>query len=455
MNELEFQQQLASAGMSVEQASVKSKLFVEAANALRAAGVTSDDLHYWFVPGRIEFLGKHTDYAGGRSLICALERGFCVVAAARDDDKVRITDAARLERVEFSVSPNLIPPVGLWSNYPMTVASRVAQNFPGTLRGADLVFISDLPPAAGLSSSSALVIAIFSVLARVNALDQRSEYKKNIVTEEDLAGYLGTVENGQSFGGLAGSKGVGTFGGSQDHTAILCSSTGELRQYSFCPVNHERSIKLPCDYLFVIGVSGVSADKTGDALEKYNRVSLLASEVLAIWRSATGRADTTLIAAATSSADAPARMREALRTSRSFAFSPLELLNRFEQFFIECTEIIPGVAEALAAGNVNDIGVLIDRSQEGAERWLGNQVPETIELARSARELGAVAASAFGAGFGGSVWAMVKSDRAEIFAREWAARYRSRFECFEDRSAFFSTRAGPAMFEFSDRCAER
>ncbi|MDX1430536.1 MAG: galactokinase family protein, partial [Rhodothermales bacterium] len=32
----------------------------------------------FFVPGRIEVLGKHTDYAGGRSLTCATEHGFCV-----------------------------------------------------------------------------------------------------------------------------------------------------------------------------------------------------------------------------------------------------------------------------------------------------------------------------------------------------------------------------------------
>src|SRR6266705_5107272 len=93
MDEFEFQQRLASSGVSVNQASVKAKLFVEARNALRAAGVTSDDLHYCFAPGRIEFLGKHTDYAGGRSLICALERGFCVVATRRPDYRVRIRDA--------------------------------------------------------------------------------------------------------------------------------------------------------------------------------------------------------------------------------------------------------------------------------------------------------------------------------------------------------------------------
>lgn len=450
MDEFEFRQRLASSGVSATQASVKAKLFAEAANALRETGASSEGLRYWFVPGRIEFLGKHTDYAGGRSLICALERGFCVAASARDDARVRITDAGRLDHVEFSLSPRLIPRAGHWSNYPMTVASRVAQNFPEALRGADIAFMSDLPPAAGLSSSSALVIAIFCVFARVNALDQRNEYASNIRSLEDLAGYLGTIENGQSFGSLAGSKGVGTFGGSQDHTAILCCRPGELSLYSFCPVRHERSIALPGDCVFVIGVSGVSADKTGDALEKYNRVSLLAAEVLAIWRSATGRADATLMTAATSSADAPGRMRETLRASRSSAFPPEDLLNRYEQFLSESIEIIPGVAQALAGGAGVKIGAFVDRSQDGAERLLGNQVPETIALARLARELGAVAASAFGAGFGGSVWALVKTDRAESFKSEWAGRYWSQFPESAKRSEFFLTCAGPSMLEFAN-----
>jgi galactokinase len=449
MDELEFRQKLVSSGVSAGQASVKTKLFAAAALSLLETGVSSDSLRYWFVPGRIEFLGKHTDYAGGRSLVCALERGFCVAASARDDDRVRITDVGRNDRVEFSWSSELIPRAGHWSNYPMTVASRVAQNFPGALRGADIAFISDLPLAAGLSSSSALVTAIFSVLAKVNALDQRDEYAREIHTLEDLAGYLGSIENGQSFGSLAGSKGVGTFGGSQDHTAILCSRPGQLSEYSFCPVRHARPITLPVDHVFVIGVSGVSADKTGDALEKYNRVSLLAAEVLAIWRRTTGRQDSTLMSAVTSSADAHERMREALRASRSSAFSPQDLLNRFEQFFIECTEIIPGVAQALAAGDVDKIGVLIDRSQDAAERLLGNQVPETIALARLARELGAVAASAFGAGFGGSVWALVRTDSAESVKSAWAQRYWSRFPEPAKRSEFFLTCAGPSMIAFS------
>jgi galactokinase len=450
MDEFEFGQILISSGLSAGQAGVKARIFAETRSALLDSGASPGDLHYYFVPGRIEFLGKHTDYAGGRSLICALERGFCIAAAPRHDDIVRITDARRGDRVEFRLSPELIPLAGHWSNYPMTVASRIAQNFPATLRGVDIAFMSDLPPAAGLSSSSALVIAIFSALARVNDLERREEYTREIDGLESLAGYLGTVENGQSFGSLIGGKGVGTFGGSQDHTAILCCNPGRLSQYSFCPVRQEGSIALPSDYLFVIAVSGVSADKTGAAQEKYNRVSIMAAEILSIWRKETGRLDATLMAAATSSADAAERMRLVLRGSRSSSFSPQDLLNRFEQCFVECTEIIPGVARALAAGEADKIGALVDRSQEAGARLLGNQVPETIDLARGARELGAVAASAFGAGFGGSVWAMVKSDRAESFKSEWADVYCSRFPETASRSEFFVTSAGPPMIEFAN-----
>jgi galactokinase len=307
-----------------------------------------------------------------------------------------------------------------------------------------------LSPAAGLSSSSALVIAIFFALARINALEERVEYRREIHSLENLAGYLGTVENGQNFGSLKGTKGVGTFGGSQDHTAILCCLPGQLSQYSFCPVRFERAIDLPRGHVFAIGVTGVSAAKTGDALAKYNRASLISSEVLAMWRSVTGRDDPTLMAAATSSASAPDQMREALKKSLSSSFTAEELLNRFEQFRAECLDIIPGVAEALASGDVQRIGEMVDRSQLGAERGLGNQVPETITLARLARELGAVAASAFGAGFGGSVWALVNTDNAEEFRSKWADQYRSRFPESAAASEFFLTCAGPPMIEFAN-----
>ena len=131
-------------------------LLDRAAAALEGLGAApSPAWTTWFVPGRLEVLGKHTDYAGGRSLLCAVERGFCIIASPRDDSQLRIVDAATTSVVSFEIDADLGPPGG-WANYPATVARRVARNFCAT-RGADIAFESDLPQAAGMSSSSALL----------------------------------------------------------------------------------------------------------------------------------------------------------------------------------------------------------------------------------------------------------------------------------------------------------
>src|SRR5207237_3528995 len=134
-----------------------------------------------------------------------------------------------------------------WSNYPFTVMRRVARNFPEELRGVDLAFASDLPPAAGLSSSSALIVATFLALADANDLTNRAEYAAAVRGAEDLAAYLGAIENGSSFRDLAGDRGVGTQGGSEDHTALLCARPRALVQYAFAPIRFERAVRLPND----------------------------------------------------------------------------------------------------------------------------------------------------------------------------------------------------------------
>jgi galactokinase len=116
-----------------------------------------------------------------------------------------------------------------------------------------------------------------------------------------------------------------------------------------------------------------------------------------------------------------------------------------EQFHAE-SRIVRAAGDALVRGDLTKLGALVDESQGNAERLLGNQVPETIALARSARALGAIAASAFGAGFGGSVYALVRVGEAMEFKRVWAERYTEAFPGAAAKASFFVTRAGvPAM----------
>ncbi|MEO7085077.1 MAG: galactokinase family protein [Gemmatimonadaceae bacterium] len=443
--------------MSESAAEEKARLFARARaalDALRAGESTSPTPDAYWVPGRIEFLGKHTDYAGGHSLLCTVERGICLLAIARPDRRLRIVDAARpADIVDTAIDADSESTAGHWSTYPAAVARRIALNFGEPLVGADIAFVSDLPLASGLSSSSALVVATFLALSRINDLANRREYSRNIHTAEDLAGYLGAVENGRDFGELAAAAGVGTFGGSEDHTAILCSTRDSLVDYGFCPVRFQARFPLPPDHEFVIASSGIVAEKIGAARDAYNRASLAVVRALELWNRTTGRSDATLAVALDSSRGAIGEMRRiiadevnddpALVSAGGLSRDDARwLMARVRQFHLE-TELIPQAGFALSDGALLQLGAVVDRSQLAAERDLGNQIPVTIWLARDARLNGATAASAFGAGFGGSVYALVRSEIAEAFCAGWSERYREMFPDAGASAMFFRTRAGP------------
>ena len=95
-------------------------------------------------------------------------------------------------------------------------------------------------------------------------------------------------------------------------------------------------------------------------------------------------------------------------------------------------------------GDATAFGALASASQDDAERLLRNQTPETSTLARIARELGAYAASGFGAGFGGSVWALVGKDDVQSFPARWLTEYRTRFGGHETATTF-EARPGPPL----------
>ena len=444
-------QRLAGRGLKKATVSDKAALFARAAQHLLDAGAAAAERALaFFVPGRIEVLGKHTDYAGGRSIVCATEQGFCWLALPLSQPVLRVSAVELGEEVEFAFAPQLQPRHGHWSNYPMTVARRLARNFAKPLQGAHMAFASDLPPAAGMSSSSAMMIATYLPLASINGLEQNAVFSEHIKDKLSLAAYLGTIENGQSFGQLSGDKGVGTFGGSEDHTAILCSKADFLGQFAYCPARFERRIALPQDYCFAVAFSGVAAEKTGAAQAQYNRAAALLGAVVAAWQQATGEAHVYLADILASAPQARHRLRQILGQSSGGEFSGEELEVRLQHFIAENEEIVGVAGDTLATGDLSAFGKWVDRSQELTHTLLDNQVPPTIALAHLARRCGAVAASAFGAGFGGSVWAVVKNAEATPFIEAWSGAYADAFPPASAAARFFLTGAGPAAFDVGE-----
>ncbi len=397
----------------------------------------------WIVPGRIEIVGKHTDYAGGRSLVAAVPRGFAVVAGPRGDDLVTAYDARWDARME--VRPGADGPAFTgWANYVAVVARRLAHNFPGAALGCDVVFASDLPRAAGVSSSSALVVGLASALTRRARLADRPEWQAALPSPLEVAGYFGAVENGLSFASLASRTGVGTHGGSEDHTAILACRGGSVSAFSYLPVRRVGDRRFPDAWRFVVMASGVEADKAGSANARYNRASLGTQALADVWGRARGGARPTLgsILAEPGAVEALADM---LAETPVSGFGADELARRLAHFVAEDSRV-PLVLEAIGRADAAAMGELAAASQRDADALLGNQIPETVALAGLARSSGAFAASSFGAGFGGSVWALVEAARAREFAARWQAAYAQAVPAGRD-VPWFIARPAPAVVD--------
>ncbi len=413
-----------------------------------------------FVPGRVELFGKHTDYAGGSSLLLATRQGLRMAARPAAEERIRIIPADRPGDVRlFRPGERPTLPPGDWLNYPATTARRLALNFgsQASLTGVDIAFAGDLPIAAGMSSSSALMVATFLVLAHLWHLDETPAWRAELSEVERLVEYLGCVENGENYGTLVGESGVGTFGGSEDHAAMLLCRPGRIASCSFAPTRLHEQIVWPRDWSCVIASSGVRAEKTGARLADYNRASRRARLAVELWNEARGTGLRHLgeLAAGRDRSECDAIVdflaaRGRARENRNGPGEPqpepedLDPAGRFRQFVGEECVYTPAAREALRTADLEALGRAAERSHRAAREDLGTVIPETDRLQALAREAGAPAASYFGAGFGGSVWAVVPEtgSGAEAFARTWLEAYTHEFPERSETALTLITRPG-------------
>lgn len=111
-------------------------------------------------PGRIEFVGNHTDYNGGDVLGVAVKQGIFLAARTREDRWVRGISESGTTLFECSLDDlEVRPPVTSWSCYPLGVLWAIQKHGLRFPNGFDIAVMSDLPSGAGMSSSAALELA--------------------------------------------------------------------------------------------------------------------------------------------------------------------------------------------------------------------------------------------------------------------------------------------------------
>lgn len=120
----------------------------------------NSDVRVYFAPGRVNLIGEHIDYNGGRVLPCALTLGTYAAVRKRNDDRLRFYSMNFPEEgvIESKIGEYEANAEGRWTDYPMGVLWAFQENSMVPPCGMDLVIYGDLPGGAGLSSSASLEV---------------------------------------------------------------------------------------------------------------------------------------------------------------------------------------------------------------------------------------------------------------------------------------------------------
>ena len=224
-------------------------------------------------PGRVNLMGRHIEHRGGSVNVMAVEAATVFVAAPREDDIVHLAnvDPAYPEG-EFSigmaapgagstqawldwlstevVKSELSQSRGSWMNYVKGAAYRFREVLDFHLSGMDVMVGGNIPVAAGLSSSSSLVVATAEALSALNCLNMPD---RQFV---DLCG------EGEWF--------VGSRGGAGDHAAMRCSRKGCLTHLNFKPFSIGKSVPFPPSCSVIVADSLEQSKKSEGSRDVFN-----------------------------------------------------------------------------------------------------------------------------------------------------------------------------------------
>ncbi len=228
-------------------------------------------------PGRVNVMGRHVDHQGGNCNLMTIGYETLMTARRRNDDKVTLSNLnAEFPSAEFSIGElvrdlpwddwqtlvaskklaKLLKQYGVsWSDYIKAVFLRFQKHFYNhKLCGMDIIVSGNVPMAAGLSSSSTLVVGAAEAVVGANRLDLEPD---KLVT---LCG------EGEWF--------VGTRGGAADHAAVKMGECNKVVKVGFFDFKVEKMVRFPEEYALIVADSGIKARKSSNAKDQFNhRVS--------------------------------------------------------------------------------------------------------------------------------------------------------------------------------------
>ena len=397
-------------------------------------------------PGRVNLIGEHTDYSGLPVLPAAIDRSTIVVAAANTTGEIELSNADPAWPSRRFAIERQIPPyeTGDWANYVKAAIQGVIDRFTGrrNWRGASMVIDGRVPPAAGLSSSSALTVSTAMAFMAINSLELDSLETATMVARSE--------------------RYVGTRGGGMDQAASILGRRDHALFIEFDPLR-VRAIKMPANAALVVADSREVADKSGTVRAEYNRRVVECSLAARILGRALKLDGVTILGdlvralpqwnaaelVETLTATSPPRLGSDLKEAANIlgvtrssldaellgegltrivldSNRPLEILKRARHVLSE-TERVIRAADVLEAGRLDEMGTLMNASHASLADDFECSTARLDALVECARRGGALGARLTGAGFGGSIVALSDVTKADAVIESIDRGYYERF----------------------------
>ena len=345
-------------------------------------------------PGRIEFIGNHTDYNGGTVLGASIDRAVWVGLARREDGRRRFASDRYDEVVSLSAGPlRKMSGAEAWLNYPLGVLSAFPEFGWPVPDGFDYLALSDLPTGAGLSSSAAIELA--SGLVYLEATGGEAG-------RADLVKACRRAEN--NFVGVPCGildQGVSGFGRKDNLVFIDCRGP----VFSLVPLPAEAQFWIFNTHTKHALVDGLYATRHREC---HAAARMLGAECLA---------DVTPEDLA----------RFAARVPTDGPADAVVLLKRARHVVLEI-ERVGKVVKALRSGDLATVGRQLTASHESSRTLFENSTPELDLLASALASTPHVfGARLTGGGFGGAVMALTTPEFGQIQADAVSAAYAEKF----------------------------
>ena len=354
-------------------------------------------------PGRVNLIGEHTDYNDLPVLPMAIDRSVVIDFEVIDRPEVKLESSLPdLAPARFTLDDEMgRAPQGDWSNYLRAAAKGLLDEGTPLARGISGTVHGTVPLAAGLSSSSALVVATSLALLHANG------------RQMGLLELAATAARAERF--------VGLEGGGMDQAVCLSGRQGTAVRIDFAPLRIT-PVPIPDGWRWLIAHSLVRAEKSGAAREAYNRRAATCRASLAALREAWGEPDVTY----------PDLARRSDVVSRAEAVLDPVSLRRFRHVISEARR----VDEAQAAMEASDpvrFGRLMSSSHASLRDDYEVSISQLDEMVRIAERAGALGARLTGAGFGGCMVALcdeagVSAVRDSLLEQYYATRSDHRLE---------------------------